>query len=205
MVIGLIGMSGIGKSSWAARLASAGFTAFDCDELIAARLRAEYGVDTVSVYDVGRWMGFPYEPRYAERERIYLHHEHMVLTDIIDRVEKDEDIVVDMTGSVVYLDPALLARISQRAVVVYLAAAADLHAHLLDEYLAYPRPVVWNGMFQPYPGEDPTAALIRCYPALLQVRAARYSQFASVVIDSRLHRNPNFGVADLLGHVPCIG
>lgn len=200
MVIGLIGMSGVGKSSWAARLAQGGFTTYDCDELIAERLRAEHGADTVSVYDIGRWMGFPYESRYAERERIYLEYEHAVLADIIERVDPQLDVVVDMTGSVVYLDPALLARLSDRAVIVYLQAAPELHTRLLNDYLDQPRPVIWNGMFQPYPGEDPLAALVRCYPVLLGSRAERYARLARVAVDSRLHRDPAFGVADLLSY-----
>ena len=50
MVIGLIGMAGIGKSRWAARLADAGFTALHCDDLIAERLRIEHNANTVTVY-----------------------------------------------------------------------------------------------------------------------------------------------------------
>lgn len=198
MVVGLIGMSGVGKSSWAARLAGAGLTPFYCDDLIAERLRVETGAGTVSVHDVGRWMGFPYERRYAERERIYLAYEGAILAEIADHVAADDDVVIDMTGSVVYLEPDLLARIGRLATIVYLAADPDLHQCLLADYLAMPRPVVWNGMFQPFPGEDPAAALVRCYPLLLQTRAALYEQFGDVVIGSTLHRHPAFGVADLL-------
>jgi dephospho-CoA kinase len=59
MILGLIGMSGVGKSYWADRLEAAGFDCFHCDDLIAQKLRPGFDVACGSVYDLGRWMGFP--------------------------------------------------------------------------------------------------------------------------------------------------
>lgn len=201
MVIGLIGMAGIGKSRWAARLANAGFRALHCDDLIAERLRITYRADTVTVYDIGRWMGFPYEAHYAERERIYLACEHAVMEEIAERIVGEEYIVIDTTGSIVYLDAALLERIKRRAIMVYLADDANLRARLLEDYLARPRPIVWNGMYQPRPGETPEATLARCYPQLARTRAALYQQMSDVVIEPHYHRNPAFTVTDFLGMI----
>ncbi|MCS6840362.1 MAG: hypothetical protein NZ699_09190 [Roseiflexus sp.] len=201
MVIGLIGMAGIGKSRWAARLAEAGFHALHCDDLIAERLRTIYNVDTVTVYDIGRWMGFPYEAHYAERERIYLACEHAVMEDVAERIAGEENIVIDTTGSIVYLDAALLERIKRRATMVYLADDANLRARLLEDYLARPRPIVWNGMYQPRPGETPKATLARCYPQLVRARAALYRRISDIVIEPQYHRNPAFTVADFLAMI----
>lgn len=201
MVIGLIGMAGIGKSRWAARLAEAGFRALHCDDLIAERLRTIHNADTVTVYDIGRWMGFPCEAHYAERERIYLACEHAVMEAIAERIAGGENIVIDTTGSIVYLDATLLERIKRRATMVYLTDDADLRVRLLEDYLARPRPIVWNGMYQPRPGETPEATLARCYPQLVRTRAALYQQISDIVIEPQRHRNPAFTVADFLGMI----
>jgi shikimate kinase len=201
VVIGLIGMAGIGKSRWTARLADVGFRALHCDDLIAVRLRTIYNADTVTVYDIGRWMGFPYEAHYAERERIYLACEYAVMEEIAERLAGEENIVIDTTGSIVYLNAALLERIKRHTTMVYLADDADLRVRLLEDYLARPRPIVWNGMYQPHPGETPEATLARCYPQLVQTRAALYRQMSDIVIEPQRHRSPAFTVADFLGMI----
>lgn len=201
MVIGLIGMAGIGKSRWAVRLAEAGFRVLHCDDLIADRLRTIHGADTVTVYDIGRWMGFPYEAHYAERERLYLACEHAVMEEIAGQVTEEENVVIDTTGSIVYLDAALLERIKRRATMVYLADDADLRVRLLEEYRTRPRPIVWNGMYRLHPGEPPEATLARCYSQLVHSRATLYCQISDVIIEPQRHRNPAFTVADFLGMI----
>ncbi|MGB9752156.1 MAG: hypothetical protein C0183_09890 [Roseiflexus castenholzii] len=201
MVIGLIGMAGIGKSRWAARLTDVGFRALHCDDLIAERLRTIYAADTVTVYDIGRWMGFPYEAHYAERERIYRACEHAVMEEIAERVAGEKNVVIDTTGSIVYLDAALLERLKRCTTMVYLADDADLRVRLLEEYLARPRPIVWNGMYRPRPGETPEATMARCYPQLVRSRAALYRKIADLMIEPQRHRNPAFTVADVLGMI----
>ena len=201
MVIGLIGMAGIGKSRWAARLADAGFRALHCDDLIAERLRTFHGANTVTVYDIGRWMGFPYDTHYVERERIYLACEQEVMAQIAERIAGEDEIVIDMTGSVVYLDAALIQRIRRHATMVYLADDPHLRVRLLEEYLTCPRPIVWNSMYQPHPGETPEATLARCYPQLVHTRATLYRTICDIVIEPQRHRNPAFTVADFLAMI----
>jgi len=205
VVIGLIGMAGIGKSHWAARLADAGFTALHCDDLIAERLRSEHNADTVTVYDIGRWMGFPYEAHYAARERTYLTCEQEVMVEIAERIAEEDNIVIDMTGSVIYLDPALIQRIRRHATMVYLADDPELRKQLLEEYLVRPRPIVWNGLYQPQPDEPPAATLARCYLHLVHDRATRYRQIGDVVLEPALHRNSAFTVADFLAAIRAKG
>lgn len=204
MIIGLIGMSGAGKSSWAERLAAAGFTWLHCDELIAARLRDQFDVGGGSVYDLGDWMGLPYEPRYAERERIYLAHETAVLRTIADALATGgapNNWIIDMTGSAVYADPLVLGRIRRLATIVYLAVSPQMHDQLVREYIANPRPVLWNGVYQPQPGEPPQAALARCYPQLLRARERLYMQLSHITLTDALHRDPAFDVRAFLRYV----
>lgn len=204
MIIGLIGMSGAGKSTWARKLAAAGWGCLHCDDLIADRLRADVDVGAGSVYDLGRWMGFPYQPGYAAREAQYLRHEARVLEEIaaaIDRWERPHDVVVDMTGSAIYIDSAILARIRQVATVVYLAIAPRRHAQMIAEYCAQPRPVIWNGMFRPRPGESGEAALARCYTDLIAARETLYEALCDVRVDEALHQDPSFTAAALVRYV----
>lgn len=205
MIIGLIGMSGAGKSSWASRLADAGFTWLHCDELIADRLRADFDVGAGTVYDLGGWMGLPHELHYAEREALYLHHETDVLRAIVEAVEQGRapsgDLILDLTGSAVYIDPDVLGRLRRIATIVYLAVSPQLHDQMLRDYLANPRPVIWRGLYQPRPHEPPAETLTRCYPRLLADREQRYSALAHVTIEDALHRDPLFEVEQFLGYV----
>ena len=202
MILALIGMSGAGKSMWASRLAAAGYEWLHCDELIAERLRASFDVGAGSVYDLGQWMGLPYEERYAEREALYLANEAAVLAAIADALASPaapvRDVIVDLTGSAIYIDGAVLARLRASATIVYLAVAPELHGQMVREYLGNPRPLLWNGQYRPLPGEPPANALARCYPRLLAARERLYEQLADVTLPAARHRDPAFGVEELV-------
>ena len=205
MIIGLLGMSGAGKSSWAARLAAAGFTWLHCDDLIAARIRADYDIGNGSVYDLGQWMGLPYEAHYAEREALYLEHETVVLSTIADAFEQGPDapqnVIIDMTGSAIYVNPKVMQRIRQLATIVYLAVAPERQAQMVEEYIAQPRPVLWHGLYQPKPGELPITTLMRCYPQLLNTREALYRQLGHITLPEAVHRNPAYTTAEFLAAI----
>lgn len=198
MIIGLIGMSGAGKSYWSAQLVAAGFNGYSCDDLIAEQLEAEIGVPRASLHEMGDWMGLPYEPTYPEREALYLRHETRVLRRIVSEIPHmdaaDQNLVIDLTGSAIYVDPSILRALRRIATIVYLAVSPDLHDHLLAEYLANPRPVIWNGLFQPYPHETAATALARCYPRLIASREQSYELFCDVKLDHTIHRRSGMDV-----------
>jgi len=205
VIIGLIGMSGAGKSSWASKLAAAGFTWLHCDELIADKLRANFDIGAGSVHDLGKWMGFPYEARYAEYEAIYLANETEVLGNILQDIVRGDytnaDLIIDLTGSAIYVDRELLNRIRQFATIVYLAVSPKLHGQMVQDYIANPRPMIWNGFYRPLPHEAPAAALARCYPHLLADRERLYAEISDVKLDDALHRSPEFDVSAFLRYV----
>ena len=205
MIIGLLGMSGAGKSSWAARLAAAGYTWLHCDELIAARISSSDEIGAGTVYDLGAWMGLPFEERYPAREARYLEHETAVLRTIAGAFAQDgaapERAILDLTGSAIYADAAVLARIRELATIVYLAVSPARHAEMVQEYIANPRPVLWRGLYQPRPGEPPLDALARCYPTLLETRAALYTRLARVTLPEAFHRNPAATTGDFLAAI----
>ncbi|MBC8078665.1 MAG: hypothetical protein H7Y32_21495 [Chloroflexales bacterium] len=191
-------MSGVGKTFWASRLAAAGFACLHCDDLIAARLRAHFDIGSGSVHDVGNWMGLPYEACYPARAATYLAYETEVLRTIAHEVGQRATpvakIVIDMTGSAVYVDRAILAAVRQVATIVYLAADPAHHQQMLQAYLARPRPVLWNGAYQPLPNEPQAAALARCYALLLAQREALYAALCHVRLDAAIHTDPAFSV-----------
>lgn len=202
MALALIGMSGVGKTSWAKKFAAAGYACLHCDDLIADRLRATGDLAGVSVEDVGAWMGFPYSGGYARREARYLQSETEVLRDIALSLPHDSGmrrrLVIDMTGSAIYVDPAILGGIRRSVTMVYLRATSAQHDQLLHAYCAMPRPIVWNGLYQPEPGEEPAAALARCYGQLLEVRAELYESLSHVTLEPATFQNPTATTADFL-------
>ncbi len=203
MRLSLIGMSGSGKSYWSTKLAERGFRHFCCDALIAARLAPELIRPDESRMTMGEWMGFPYEPHYAEREARYLTCEVAVLEEILDGLgrradDSEEDVVVDTTGSVIYVGEALLGKLRQRTTVVHMATPPEAQERMLQKYLANKRPVLWRGMFDTNPGETNEEALARCYPKLLSSRERLYEHLADVTVGYDEQHREGFGVDGLL-------
>ena len=204
MKIGLIGMSGVGKSFWASRLASIGFFCYHCDDLIASRLQKDLGIPMQSVYDLGTWMGFPYEPGFEEREKQYLALEGNILSEVAETMQNlpiDQNAVVDTTGSAIYLDLNILHKLKRSALLVYLAITPEVHRQMLEDYIKRPRPLVWNHSFDRLPGETHESALRRNYPKLILYREAQYEKFADVKIEYNVHRAQGFAVTDFIAWV----
>lgn len=185
MRICLLGMSGVGKSVWAKRLAARGAVRHDCDGAIGARLASilELEAGEEPVHALGRWMGMPWSKGYAEREARYCALEAEVTREALDAARGPGDHVIDATGSVVHVPEDLLARIRAETRVVYLRTPASRRDAMLARYLEEPKPVVWGRKFISREGERPEDALPRCYGALLEWRDARYAALAHVTLD----------------------
>ena len=188
MRIALIGMSGAGKSYWSHRLARSGFERLGCDDHVGRELAGTIGLADISLEGLGRWMGYPHEDGFSDREAQYLDLERRVMSRFLFELEHRPahgapSLVIDTTGSVIYLGDELLRRLQRATVVVYLAAPPEKRQALLAAYRAFPRPVVWQGHFRPKPGEDPAAALERNYMDLLVDRERRYRACAHVEIE----------------------
>lgn len=201
--LSLIGMSGSGKSQWSERLEKNGFRRFCCDDMIAAALESELRQPDGSMLEMGRWMGFPYQERYAEREAKYLAREIEVLGRIADELDGHlgrlgENVVVDTTGSVIYAGDALLSRLRRHTIFVHFPVPAEIQSEMLRAYVASPRPVLWRGIFGRAPGESDAAALERCYGMLLSSREILYAKHADVSLDYYFRSREDFTVADFL-------
>ncbi len=179
----LVGMSGVGKSFWAKRLAARGWTRHDCDGAIGARLASVIAIapGEEPVHALGRWMGMPWSAGYPEREARYLALEEAVTREALDAPH--DPAVIDATGSVIYLSEELQRAIRARCRVVYLRTPEHERAAMLRRYLEEPKPVVWAGAFAADRGEPPEHALPRCYEQLLAIRDERYRALAHVIVD----------------------
>jgi len=197
VIIALVGMSGVGKSTWAARFHAAGYRHIDCDALIADELARCYQRPFADLVAVGGWMGMPDAPQFAAREQAYLTAEARVLASALAALDH-QPTVIDCTGSVVYLPESVLQALRQRTTVVHLAEdAASAHRRIAG-YLAAPRPIVWAGAYQPQPGETRDQAIARCFAELVLWRVARYEALCHHTIAEAAHRDPACDVAGLL-------
>ena len=178
--LALVGMSGVGKSHWGKRLEGRGWQRFDCDTEIA-KLGAMVDLDGKSspVHAIGAWMGMPWSEGYRARETRYLTLERDVTLQAIELAKKSQaPLVIDCTGSVIYLGKEVLEALRSAAHVVHIEAPPSLHRTLLQRYTRKPKPIVWKDAFRPQPGETNDQALARCYPKLLQFREERYRALA---------------------------
>jgi shikimate kinase len=191
--LALIGMSGAGKSYWTARIAAAGYPAISCDTQIESRLKPHLEAGGHSgINGVAAWMGWPHLPTYADREAAYLSEEIAVLDEVLTGLEKksESDLVLDTTGSVIYVGNHLLHRLRKQMQVVYLAASRDEQQLLIQRYLQDPKPVLWRGAFQARAGEAPQDTVARCYPMLIGARRQSYEALAHCSIPVSELREP---------------
>ncbi|MBI2581061.1 hypothetical protein HYV85_04645 [Candidatus Woesearchaeota archaeon] len=189
--ISVIGMSNVGKTRRAKSLVadnSLNFSWACVDDLIEAKLKPWLeGKGFRGVNGVAAWMGQPYAPQYPETQRLFLQFEESAMAEIDFSIDKN--IVVDTTGSVIYLPQHVLQRLKENTLIIYLEAAEDVKKLLFERYISNPKPVIWGGSFSRNNGETGMEALKRCYPQLLEYRAARYKQLADITIPHRVLRD----------------
>jgi shikimate kinase len=206
MRLSLIGMAGSGKSYWSRKLSGQGFTRFCCDDMIADKLVLELKRPDGKTMSVSEWMGFPYEPYYAERESRYLTCEIEVMSAILGYLEHpnnigEQNIVIDTTGSVIYTGREILIELKRLSTVVHLETPPEVQGQLLKEYISKPHPMLWQNTFNKKANESKKKALIRCYPRLFSSRQKLYERYAEVTLDYFALRNKDFGINDFLRDV----
>ena len=206
MQLTFIGMSGCGKSHWSKALVPQGFKRFSCDELIAGKLSACLRNQDGIELELGEWMGFPFHPGYQDREKRYLEVEEEVVGDLVrdfesGRLDRSMDIVVDSTGSLIYLNSKLLERLKKHTAFVYFHAPPSLWEEMILLYSANPRPVLWHGMYNSGPNETNKQSLSRCYKDLIVSRDRVYSRYADVIVSAERLREGNFDSSGLLREI----
>jgi len=209
MRIALIGMSGCGKTHWSRVFAKQGFRHFCCDDRITKKLSPLLKRPDGSIMELGEWMGLPYEDHYEDREAQYLAHEIDVLTEILAYLEgrrqsREEDVVVDTTGSVIYAGDNILERLRENTIVVHLETPPRVRELMLQKYLTNRRPVLWRGLFMKKKEETEKEALARCYPALLSARERQYARHAHLTIAYPIHTQKGMTFSDFMHMVNAV-
>ena len=135
-------------------------------------------------------------------QKLYLELEEAVVENICDELEQSNEInapvVVDTTGSFIYLQKKLIDRLRKFTKMVYLRLPVDKHEQLFENFINDPKPVIWKGKFTPRKGESKQNALRRCYKNLLSFRNERYSLLADYVLDYSFYHRPEREVDELL-------
>ena len=202
MRLSLIGMSGAGKSYWSRRMEYHGYRRFSCDEMIAELLGPELQIIGKPTQNLAKWMGQPYSVGYAEAEALYLQLEGIVIMKICDELEnfseKNTPLVVDTTGSLVYLEKKLLQRLHSLTQTVHLKLPTERHEQLFEAFLNDPKPMIWKGKYIPQEGENPEDTLRRSYRELISFRNERYTSMAKCNLDYSFHHNPGTNIKQLL-------
>jgi len=195
-------MSGAGKSFWAKKMEKIGYRWYNCDDMIAERLGFELPGIGNSTLSLAKWMGQPFSEGYIEAEKRYLELEEAVVGHICDEleqcIEKYTPVVVDTTGSLIYLQKKLLNRLRALTKMVHLRIPEEKHEQLFENFINDPKPVIWEGKFKPRKGEPVQIALKRCYKELLSYRNEKYSLIADYVLDFSFHHSPDREVDELL-------
>ena len=195
-------MSGVGKSYWSKKMENSGFHRYSCDNLIAERLGSAIGEKGRPTFNLAKWMGKPYSEGYLEAESLYLKLEEEVLTFICDELENaslaDTPVVVDTTGSIIYLNNVLLNRLRKLVMTVHLILPIQKHNELFESYLLDPKPLIWKGKYYTLEKENKQKTLRRCYSELLTFRKERYTLISDCELEYPFHHDPKTGLNELL-------
>ncbi len=188
--VAFIGMSNIGKSYTAMRLATKyDFSLIEVDKIIWENL----GHDSMDAF--AEWQGHPYTDGYADREKHSIALETEATRKALTSV--DHNPMIDTTGSVIYTDDDVLNELRKNYYIVYIEAMEE-HLELLKaQYFKHPKPLIWNGHYKNLPGKTESESILECYPNLLASRGKAYAANADVTLPSTMILNPKINIEDI--------
>ena len=187
----LIGMSGVGKSYHSRKLAKAGYKVFSIDDMIAKALGEG------DVHDVASFLGQPFEEKYKEGSKKYLELEEKFTQEAIlyAKNHKDAKIVIDTTGSVIYISSKVLDELQNIPNVVFLESDETLIKKMIKQYLLDPKPVIWGDMARDFTKENYREKLTHLYPELLKTRKEKYIALSKKRIPFKEHKTKGYMVS----------
>lgn len=202
MKIALIGMSGSGKTFWSKQLTTRGFVSYGCDEMIGEALTHDFQQQGfIGTKMVAEWMGQPYDTRYATNSALYLNKEASVIRSILKKIRQlspNKNIVVDTTGSLIYLSPNIIHALRQHVKFVYLRSSASRIKQMIKLYFDDPKPVIWGNKYTKIASETELESIHRCYPLLLKYRSGLYRKLADWTINTDKLWDPDFTIESLI-------
>ena len=188
--IAFIGMSNIGKSYTALRLATRyEFNLIEVDKIIWENL----GHDSMEAF--AQWQGHPYTQGYSERERESIALESQATRAALNTQELNP--MIDTTGSVIYVDQDVLKKLKQDYYVVYIEAMQDHIERLKVQYFKHPKPLIWAGHYKKIDGLSESESILQCYPKLLESRAKSYAKLADVTLPSTMILNADVSIENI--------
>ena len=188
--IAFIGMSNIGKSYTALRLATRyEFNLIEVDKIIWENL----GHDSMEAF--AQWQGHPYTQGYSERERESIALESQATRAALNTQELNP--MIDTTGSVIYVDQDVLKKLKQDYYVVYIEAMQDHVERLKVQYFKHPKPLIWAGHYKKIDGLSESESILQCYPKLLESRAESYAKLADVTLPSTMILNADVSIENI--------
>ena len=188
--VAFIGMSNIGKSYTAMRLATKyDFSLIEVDKIIWENL----GHDSMDAF--AEWQGHPYTEGYAEREKYSIALESEATRKALKTEARNP--IIDTTGSVIYTDEDVLKALRQDYYVVYIEAMDEHVERLKVQYFKQPKPLIWAGHYQKLEGKSEAESILECYTKLLVSRGNAYSSHADATLPSTMILNPDVSIVDI--------
>ena len=188
--IAFIGMSNIGKSYTAMRLATKyDFTLIEVDKIIWENL----GHDSMDAF--AEWQGHPYTEGYGEREQHSISLETEATRKAIQTDQRNP--MIDTTGSVIYTDEDVLSALRNDYYVIYIEAMEDHLERLKVQYFKQPKPLIWAGHYKKLDGKSETESILEAYPKLLAARGKAYAKQADATLPSTMILNPDISTEDI--------
>jgi shikimate kinase len=199
-------MAGSGKSYWSKKLEQQGFLRITVDDLIEAKLEKELTtLGYRGINDMAKWLGRPDEKKYQETSAKYIDFERDSILEILAIVHKHsggkQSVVIDTTGSVVYVPSDILRELKYRTNMVYIHTPESAHKELVKRFINDPKPIIWGNVFTRHSGETYRQALARCYPMLLKERMSRYKELADVTLDFEYLTKPKLTAGDIIERI----
>ncbi len=188
--IAFVGMSNIGKSYTAMRLATKyDFNLIEVDKLIWENL----GHDNMDAF--AKWQGHPYSESYTAREKHSISLESAATRKALKTDRRNP--IIDTTGSVIYTDADVLKTLTHDYYVVYIEAMPEHLERLKAQYFKQPKPLIWAGHYKKIDGLSDTESILQCYPKLLTSRSKAYAKLADVTLASTMILNENIVIEDI--------
>ncbi len=188
--LAFIGMSNIGKSYTAMRLATKyDFSLIEVDKLIWEKL----GHNDMDAF--AKWQGHPYTEGYDKREAQSISLETTATAKALTTQMRNP--LIDTTGSVIYTDESVLKTLQRDYYVIYIQAADEHLERLKTQYFKHPKPLIWAGHYKKIDGFSRTDSIKACYPKLLAARHGAYANLADATLPSTMILNKNVKIEDV--------
>lgn len=188
--IAFIGMSNVGKSFRSNELKK-----IKNFELCSIDSEIEKELNFSSMGEMSAWMGFPFEKKYIERSKRYLELEEKYSKM---NFAKNNNFVLDTTGSVVYLSNETQKFLKENYLIVLFDVTQSTLEKMKKLFFETPKTLCWGDSFNKLENETNKESLNRCYPKLLNDRINLYRNLADVIIPAEISQYKGLHIDRLL-------